>query len=128
MKKLLKISALLIMTALITVGCRSGAIYNVQNSKIEKPKSSKVVYQAIKEGGSSLGWKINKIKPGVAEGKLFLRTHLAVVRINYSSSAYSINYVRSENLKYNAEKQTIHSNYNGWVQNLEKAIDARLYN
>ncbi|HEY9189336.1 MAG TPA: hypothetical protein VIM88_00550 [Sulfurovum sp.] len=126
MKKLLKLSALLIMTAFITAGCRSSAIYNVENSKIDNRKSSAVVYRAIKEAGQSLGWKITKIRPGVAEGKLYLRTHLAVVRINYSGSAYSIHYVRSENLDYDAEDQTIHSNYNGWVQNLEKAIDARL--
>lgn len=126
MKKLLKLSALLIMTTLITVGCRSGAIYNVENSKIENPKSSSAVYAAIKDAGRSLGWKIQRIKPGVAQGKLYLRTHLAVVKIKYSSRSYSISYVRSENLKYDAEKQTIHSNYNGWVQNLEKAIDARL--
>lgn len=128
MKKLLKISALLIVTAIITVGCRSGSIYNVKSSKIENPKSSNLVYKAIRNAGSSLGWKIKKIRPGVAEGRLYLRKHLAVVRINYSRSAYSINYVRSENLKYDAEKQTIHSNYNGWVQNLEQAIEKNLYN
>lgn len=126
MKKLLKLSTLLLLTAFMTSGCRSGAVYNVENSKIDNQKSSEVVYRAIKEAGQSLGWKITKIRPGVAEGKLYLRTHLAVVRINYSSSAYSIHYVSSKNLKYNAEKQTIHSNYNGWVQNLENAIDARL--
>lgn len=126
MKKLLKLSALLLITAFVTAGCRSGAIYNVENSKIDNRKSSAAVYKAIKNSGQSLGWKITKIRPGVAEGKLYLRTHLAVVRINYSGSAYSIKYVRSKNLKYNAEKQTIHSNYNGWVQNLENAIDARL--
>ncbi|WP_373034008.1 hypothetical protein [Sulfurovum sp.] len=126
MKKLLKLGALLLITSLMTTGCGTGPIYNVQYSKIDNQKSSAAVYQAIKEGGQSLGWKITKIKPGVAEGKLYLRTHLAVVRINYSSSAYSINYVRSENLNYNAETKKIHTNYNGWIQNLEKAIDVRL--
>lgn len=126
MKKLLKLSALLLITSLMITGCGTGPIYNVQHSKIDNQKSSTVVYQAIKEAGQSLGWKITKIKPGVAEGKLYLRTHLAIVRINYTSAAYSINYVRSENLDYDAEKKKIHTNYNGWIQNLEKAIDVRL--
>lgn len=126
MKKILKLSALLLITSLMTTGCGTGPIYNVQHSKIDNRKSTAVVYNAIKEAGQSLGWKITKIKPGVAEGKLYLRTHLAVVRINYSSSAYSINYVRSENLKYDPKTKEIHTNYNGWIQNLEKAIDVRL--
>lgn len=126
MKKLLKLSALLLITSLMTTGCGTSPIYNVQYSKIDNQKSTATVYQAIKEAGQSLGWKITKVKPGVAEGKLYLRTHVAVVRINYSRAAYSINYVRSENLKYDAETKKIHSNYNGWIQNLEKAIDVRL--
>lgn len=126
MNKLLKLSALLIITAFVTTGCGTGPIYNVQNSKIDNQKSSETVYVAIKDAGQSLGWKITKVKPGVAEGKLYLRTHLAVVRIDYSSSAYSINYVSSQNLDYNAQKRKIHTNYNGWIQNLEKAIDIRL--
>jgi hypothetical protein len=126
MKKLLKLSALLLVSSLILVGCGTAKIYNVEHSKIDKQKSAGTVYQAIKSGGQSLGWKINKIKPGVAQGKLYLRTHVAVVRINYNSSAYSIHYVSSQNLKYDEKKQTIHSNYNGWIQNLEKAIDVRL--
>lgn len=126
MKKLLKLSALLLITSFITTGCGTGPIYNVQYSKIDNQQSSEVVYTAIKEAGQSLGWKITNIKPGVAEGKLYLRTHLAVVRINYSNTAYSIHYVRSENLNYNPEAKKIHTNYNGWIQNLEKAIDVRL--
>lgn len=126
MKKLLKLSALLLMTLLVITGCGTGPIYNVQYNKIANQKSSTVVYNAIKEGGQSLGWKITKVKPGVAQGKLYLRTHVAVVRINYSNAAYSINYVSSQNLNYDAKTQKIHTNYNGWIQNLEKAIDVRL--
>ena len=126
MKKILKLSALLLITSFIATGCGTSPIYNVQHSKLDRQKSSSAVYAAIKQGGQSLGWKITKVRPGVAEGKINLRTHLAVVRINYSSSAYSINYVRSQNLNYDAATKKIHSNYNGWIQNLEKAIDSRL--
>lgn len=126
MKKLLKLSALLIFSSLVMTGCGTGKIYNVQQHKVSHQKSSETVYRAIKSGGQSLGWQIRKIQPGIAQGKLYLRTHVAVVRINYTSSSYSIRYVSSQNLKYDAKKQTIHTNYNGWIQNLEKAIDVRL--
>ena len=126
MKKLLKLSAILFVSALLFTGCGVAPIHNIKNSKIDNPKSSATTYRAIKDAGSSLGWKINKIKPGVAQGKLYLRTHLAVVRINYSAHSYSITYVKSENLRYDPVKKEIHTNYNGWIQNLDKAINVRL--
>ena len=126
MKKTLKIAGILLVSVFIFAGCGSAKVYNVSNHHVENKKSSETVYKAIKSAGQSLGWQIYKVKPGLAQGKLYLRTHVAIVNIYYTNSRYSIHYVSSQNLKYNAKKQTIHSNYNGWVQNLEKAIDVRL--
>ena len=126
MKKLFKASALLLFSTLIITGCGTSRIYNVPQHKVSHKTSSETVYKAIRSAGQSLGWNIQKVKPGVAQGKLNLRSHVAVVQIKYTNSSYSIRYVRSQNLKYNAKKQTIHGNYNGWIQNLEKAIDVRL--
>jgi len=126
MKKLLKLSIALLLTSFMMSACKSSHVYNVHKHKIDHPKSSKRVYAAIRKAGRSLGWKITKIRPGIARGKLYLRKHLAVVDIYYNSRSYSIRYVNSRNLKYNAQKKTIHKNYNSWVQNLERAIDTRL--
>ncbi|NOR55889.1 MAG: hypothetical protein GQ531_06745 [Sulfurovum sp.] len=126
MKTKLKIVSALLLSAFIFVACGAAKVYNVPKHKVAHKNSSATVYKAIKSAGQSLGWQIHQIKPGVAQGKLYLRTHLAVVRINYNSSSYSIRYVSSKNLNYNAKSQTIHTNYNGWIQNLEKAIDVRL--
>ena len=123
---MLKFAALLLISSLVITGCKTSTIYNVQQHKVSHQKSSETVYRAIRSAGQSLGWQIRKIKPGVAQGKLYLRTHTAIVRITYTRSSYSIRYVSSQNLKYNSNKNTIHSNYNGWIQNLEKAIDVRL--
>jgi len=49
---------------------------------------------------------------------------MAQVDIKYSTIAYSITYKDSSNLKYDGTK--IHSNYNGWIQNLDKAIKIQL--
>ncbi|CAA6818589.1 MAG: Putative lipoprotein [uncultured Sulfurovum sp.] len=125
MKKPFQITAILLITLLFTA-CRTSPIYNVQESKIEGQKSADNVYKIIKEAGKSLGWKITQTQPGIAEGKLHLRTHLAVIKITYTNRAYNIDYVSSSNLDYDPESKEIHSNYNGWVQNLEKAIDIRL--
>ena len=126
MKNVSKLAALLFVAILLLTACGSSTIYNVNNHKVSAKKSSETVYRAIRQGGQSLGWKISKIKPGVAQGTLHLRSHVAVVRISYNNSSYSIRYVRSQNLKYNPERGTIHKNYNGWIQNLERAIDNRL--
>ena len=126
MRKSLKITSLLLIVSFVMTACGSTRIYNVPVTKVHAKKSSETVYRAIRDAGIGLGWKITKIKPGVAEGKLALRAHVAVVRISYNNSSYSIRYVRSTNLKYNPKRQTIHSNYNGWIKNLEKAIDTRL--
>ncbi|MFK5976843.1 MAG: hypothetical protein QM493_10070 [Sulfurovum sp.] len=126
MKKLFKLSMLVLVSSLLLTGCGLPPVYNVPTSKLDKRYSKGKVYTAIKEAGKSLGWKITRRGTGVAEGKLILRTHLAIVRITYNANSYSIKYVRSENLKYNAEKGTIHKNYNGWIQNLEKAINLHL--
>ena len=125
MRKLLKMTAILLLTSSMFIACSSVPIHNVK-TKVDRPKSSSATYRAIRSAGKSLGWKINQIRPGVAQGKLYLRKHIAVVRINYSKYSYSIKYVKSTNLKYNADNKTIHKNYNGWVQNLDKAINARL--
>jgi hypothetical protein len=63
-------------------------------------------------------------QPGTMEGVLVLRSHRAVVDITYDTAAYSIKYKDSSDLEYDGS--SIHSNYNGWVQNLDKAIRAQL--
>ena len=110
---------------LLLVGCRTADLYNVQGA----PGSSKAVSMAdveaaIRRAGHGLGWQIVPQGPGKAEGTLVLRDHRAVVDITYDIKNYSIRYKDSSNLKYDGK--TIHSNYNGWIQNLDKAISKEL--
>jgi len=67
-------------------------------------------------------------RPGKITGTLRLRTHTAVVNVIYDTSKYSIRYQSSIDLDYNAEKGTNHKNYNGWIQNLDAAIQRELAN
>ena len=49
-----------------------------------------------------------------------------MVDIKYDHKSYSIDYKDSTNLNHDAAKGQIHRNYNGWIQNLDKAIQAQL--
>jgi len=84
------------------------------------------VEKAILRAGLTLGWQMTPMGPGRVEGVLNLRRHQAVVDITYDTKAYNITYRTSTNLDYDAARRTIHSNYNGWIQNLEKAIRAQV--
>jgi hypothetical protein len=49
---------------------------------------------------------------------------VAVVDIKYNTKTYSIIYKSSQNLDYDGKN--IHSNYNGWIQRLNQAIQSQL--
>jgi hypothetical protein len=84
------------------------------------------VQKAILRAGLTLGWQMTAMGPGRVEGVLNLRRHQAVVDITYDVKAYNITYRTSTNLDFDASKRTIHSNYNGWIGNLDKAIRAQV--
>ena len=110
-------------------GCRTGGVYDVVDAQVMGPAgapklSSEQVRNAITRAGQGLGWQIKELQPFLLEGTLTLRGHMARVNIPYSAERYSIVYKDSENLQYDGK--SIHSNYNGWVQNLDKAIKAQL--
>ncbi|MCT7911958.1 hypothetical protein N5912_08950 [Arcobacter lacus] len=130
MKATLKLLFITVLGLFLLTGCRTATLYNVSDSPIEVKKgtSEEQVYKAIKNAGSSLGWMITKVKPGLAQGQLNIRKHMAIVDISYNTTSYSINYRNSSQLDYNAQKNTIHQNYNGWVQNLDNAIKIQLNN
>jgi len=118
-----------VIATLLFVACTTQPIVNVTESSFttNKPKASMdEIRQAIVRAGAGLGWQMTPEKPGHIVGRLALRQHVAVVDIDYTPSTYSIRYKDSTNLEYDGQK--IHRNYNGWVQNLDKAIKAQLAN
>jgi hypothetical protein len=120
---------MLVAVALFAVGCQTTQpIYNVIDSPVTtsgpKPATMDDVQKAIIRAGAQLGWAITPEKPGRLTGRITLRTHQAVADIEYSTKSYSIKYRDSVDL--GAKDGQIHRNYNGWVQNLDKAIRAQL--
>lgn len=113
-------------------GCgRCGPIQNVIDAPVPSASgralSNEEIRKAIARAGATLGWQMATNTPGRVTGTLNVRKHTAVVEIPYSSKSYSINYKSSVNLDEGSDG-TIHNNYNGWVKNLAKGIDAQLAN
>jgi hypothetical protein len=105
-----------------TTGCRTSPIRNYSNQPVPPGATMAEVSKAIQAAGNGLGWAMKEEYPGMITGELYVRDHFAEVEIPYSRTDYSIRYKSSRNLKYDAAKKTIHSNYNGWVENLDNAI------
>ncbi len=119
----------MVAATLLIAGCRSAPVYNVTDAPftVAQPSVTEAdMTRAIVTGGRSLGWIMKEQGPGHILGTLHLRTHTAVVDIFYDRNQYSIVYNSSTNLDYDGTN--IHSNYNGWVQNLSNAIDVQVSN
>ena len=84
------------------------------------------VTKAIKSAGVGLGWQMQEVTPGHIVGTLYKRSHMAKVDILYSLDDYSIHYKDSNNLDYDAAANTIHRNYNNWIQSLTHAINSQI--
>lgn len=123
---------LLCVVMFIFASCRTAAVYNVTDTAINtgsgKEPTLEQVQQAILNAATSTkpAWSMKVVQPGHILATLNIRSHTAMVDITYNTKSYSINYNGSTNLKYDPEEKTIHSNYNGWIQNLDSAIKAKL--
>jgi hypothetical protein len=113
----------------MVAGCAPMApIQNVGDTPVTAVGSKRLteveVRSAIVRAGTGLGWIVKDAGPGKLNATLILRTHTAEVEIPYSTSSYSITYKSSVNLQEGNGK--IHRNYNGWIQNLNRGINAQL--
>jgi hypothetical protein len=120
---------LAVVISLFLAGCATQPVFNVTEAPIATSKpnpSMDDIRQAVVRAGSGLGWQMTADRPGHVTGRLLLRTHVAVVDVDYTQKMYSIKYRESTNLDYDGGN--IHKNYNGWIQNLDKAIKIQLQN
>jgi len=121
-------AAAVFIVAFAAVACAPVPIMNVDEAPVVtasgKALSKSDVRAAILRAGSGLGWIMKDEDPNTLVGTLNLRTHSAVVEIPYSQRAYSIKYRSSVDL--DAADGKIHKNYNGWIQNLQRSINANL--
>ncbi len=131
MKRILSGMIIACLVVAVFAGCRGGGtLYQVKDAHIQTASGKEAtmgeVQKAIIGAGAALDWQMAVVKPGEIVGTLNIRSHQAVVTIPYTTKTYSILYKDSNNLKYNADKQTIHETYTGWIQRLDGAIRSRL--
>lgn len=116
--------ALPLVAMFVMIGCVA-PLKNITESAIttgsEKSASLTDLGEAVVKAGGSLGWRMQRIKPGHIVGTLFLRSHMAAVDITFDEDTYSIMYKNSSNLNYDGKE--IHRNYNGWIKRLDDAIN-----
>ncbi len=112
-----------ITLSLALVACaRTAPVNNVSAAPVNAEVSQQDVRRAIIRAGSRRGWRMREEGSGHLVGRLELRDHVAEVDIFYDADSYDIEYRSSEELNYDPDAGTIHSNYNGWIQNLDRDI------
>ncbi len=124
---MLRIIAFAVVLTLFVGGCTTRPVRDVENQPVVtagKAATMEEVERAIMRAGQGLGWVMAPVKPGMVTGRLELRAHIAVVDISYDTRTFSIRYKDSTNLDYVGG--SIHKNYNGWIDNLEREIRANL--
>lgn len=118
----------IVATSLLVIlaGCRSNPVLNIEDAPIQvtAKHSTKDIKKTIIRAGAGLGWIMKAKKPGHIVGTLIIRKHTAIIDIRYSKKNYSITYKDSTNLNYDGTN--IHGNYNGWISNLNRQIQAQL--
>ena len=116
-----------LVLAVAVAGCRTAPLQNIEGQALPIPAGKAVTLEqvrgAIIRGGGALGWQMRDEGPNKLVATLTLRDHTAVVDIPYSTTTYGIKYRSSTNL--NESGGQIHSNYNGWVQNLQRSINTQ---
>ncbi len=123
MKKILLIA----LSLFVLAACKSTPVYNVESSAVPAGLSAKVVEKSIVKALIAKGWSVKANKDGRILADILVRNkHSATIEISFNDKEYSINYVDSTNLKYNATKNTIHKNYNNWIIYIDRLIQTSL--
>lgn len=110
---------LIALVAVVLAGCQAEPARNY-NFDLPPGFSMEQVEKAIIKSGESRSWEMKKAREGLITGKMVTYDHTAEIRIPYSTSQYSIQYVNSQNLK--GDESRIPDGYNRWVLKLSETI------
>ncbi len=119
--------ALLCLPCLSVASCRSAPLFTPPPILLQEPRSD--IHDAILRAMVHRGWRPTNDEPGKITAQVLVRgRHKATVDVLYGNDKVEFAYVSSENLDYRNEggAQTIHKNYNTWVQLLRDDIEAQL--
>ncbi|RHW75783.1 membrane lipoprotein lipid attachment site-containing protein [Colwellia sp. RSH04] len=122
MKKII----LVVIAVFILSACKTTPVYNVDNSNVPEGITAKQVEKNIVKALNQKGWKITDKSKDAIIAEINVRSHFAKIKISFDEKQYAIDYVDSTNLKYNAQKNTIHKNYNNWIIYIDRLIQSGL--
>lgn len=110
---------------LVAAGCaRTQPIYNVSEAPVLASSGQEVTDQQVKEAiisaAQSKGWIVEPLEGNRLLASLKIRSHKAVVDIDYSAEQYSVTYKSSVLLLHDGD--VIHRNYNKWIKLLDERI------
>ncbi|WP_193163652.1 hypothetical protein [Microbulbifer hainanensis] len=119
------------VSAILLSACTSHALMNLNDRTVPNrldgsTQTADRVKTGIMAGCLDKGWTCREVSPGLIEASIHVRKHYAVADITFDTENYSITYKRSELLDYNSRRNTIHRNYNRWINNLDAAIRKNL--
>jgi hypothetical protein len=130
----LKLAGAILLSTLVLAGCRAEPVLNIQNEPFAltaaaDPQTLTLddYKNAIIRAGAARGWAFSDDGPGAMIGTVVVRgKHTAKVRVLYDEKAFSIVYLDSNQLNYDASRGEIHPNYNSWVRNLRNDIQTQI--
>ena len=114
------------LSLLIFTACTSMPVRNVNDVKIRQSLTKKQVAEAIIDAATRRKWNVIKEEANVIQLSISPRKHTLTVDVPFSEEMYSINYVSSENLNYDAKSGTVHKKAYKWMLRLRKDIDKAL--
>lgn len=119
---------MLLIIGLFTACGRINTVQTFDNSNFFSVNKAKAkIERAIKNGAANKGWQTRKIRNGLIQANILVRSKYFVsVNIDYTSKGYTISYNKSRNLKYNPQTNEIHGSYNKWVKILQDNINFQL--
>ena len=112
----------------ISCSSRVASLYDYEEQSIPEGLTISEVEKAIRIAATKKKWQIKKNKKSENSFIAYqnARGHSAIIEIKYSTTNYSLLYLKSTNLNYNPEKKTIHRNYMKWIKSLKTIIDNQL--
>ncbi|GKX52372.1 hypothetical protein [Budvicia aquatica] len=113
-----------VIAVMFIVGCSGNVPARNKTSDINGSFTPAQIEKAIVDAGTGQGWEMKQVRDGVITGKLITRQSYVDIRIPYTSSKYTIEYVGSKNLTVSMDR--VPSDYNRWVANIDRDIQQNL--
>jgi uncharacterized protein YcfL len=117
-----------LVLALVLSACRTSPIYNVTQGLVPTNQTTAMSGKLIAKALTSQHWKLLSNEPGKIIASIQVNSHTATINVQFDDKGYTIKYLKSKHLKYDAAKKIIHKTYNLWIGDLEGQIDFYLAN